>query len=565
MRAKIISSLEKCFLDESVSQKPELGPISMLKNERYSFQVCYEAARAVDSKDIRHFHIHSPLAAWIKLFKVRSIPSLMPVFTQNHDDNYLRTQPGLYPDLLEPMRRHDRLPVNNSLNAIWIEVAPEGQAAAGRYPIQCVFTDEGGSVVCQLSTEIEIIDALLPDQQLIFTHWFYTDCLMQYYGTRAFSREHWRILENFMRNAKTYGMNMILTPILTPALDTYAGGERPTTQLVEITVEKGEYRFDFSRLGKWVDLCDRVGIRYFEISHFFSQWGADACPKVVATVDGKRKQIFGWHTASDSDAYREFLQALIPQLLAYLKSKNGADRRCWFHISDEPGRDQLERYSRLSGFLKPLLQGYPLIDAVSDYAFYASGATTCPVVASNQLEEFLEHGVPDLWTYYCLAQSREVSNRFFAMPSARNRIIGTQFYKYGIAGFLHWGYNFYNTQYSYAAINPFLCSDGECFSPSGDAYSVYPGTNGEPWPSLRQVVFHEALQDLRALLLCQQLFGRAYTMALLEEGIEPITFRRYPRSAEYILDLRRRINRAIRDHLLQSASVPKPVQGSSPP
>ena len=42
MRAKIISSLEKCFLDETVSMKKTLGNISMLKNERYSFQVCYD-------------------------------------------------------------------------------------------------------------------------------------------------------------------------------------------------------------------------------------------------------------------------------------------------------------------------------------------------------------------------------------------------------------------------------------------------------------------------------------------------------------------------------------------
>ena len=33
MRAKIISSLEKCFLDENVLQKPALTQISLLKNE----------------------------------------------------------------------------------------------------------------------------------------------------------------------------------------------------------------------------------------------------------------------------------------------------------------------------------------------------------------------------------------------------------------------------------------------------------------------------------------------------------------------------------------------------
>jgi len=131
------------------------------------------------------------------------------------------------------------------------------------------------------------------------------------------------------------------------------------------------------------------------------------------------------------------------------------------------------------------------------------------------------------------------------MPSARTRIIGTQFYKFSIAGFLQWGYNFYNNQNSYATINPFLCSDGEGFAPSGDAYSVYPGKDGQPWPSLRQAVFYDGLQDVRALKLCESLYGRDYTMALLEEGIAPITFKRYPKDAQYLLNLREKLNAAI--------------------
>ena len=37
---------------------------------------------------------------------------------------------------------------------------------------------------------------------------------------------------------------------------------------------KGEYRFDFSELKRWIDLCKKCGIEYYEMSHLFSQWGA---------------------------------------------------------------------------------------------------------------------------------------------------------------------------------------------------------------------------------------------------------------------------------------------------
>lgn len=547
MRARIISSLEKCFPDQAVPEKPQLSRFSMLKNERYSLQVCYDCEEIVDDKRIVYLSIESPLADAIKVYQVKCIPSMMPVYRLRHDENYLRTQPGLYPDLLEPWHPSDRLPASNALNALWLELDPQCGYAAGTYPITCVFTDTAGNRAAEVTVTTEIIDAILPPQEINFTQWFYTDCLMQYYGTKAFDERHWQIIENFMGNAARYGMTMILTPILTPELDTYVGGERPTTQLVDVKLDNGMYSFDFSKLGRWVDLCDKVGIRYLEINHFFTQWGAAACPKVIATVDGVEKQIFGWDTPSDGEAYRDFLYALIPQMLAYLKNKNGADKRCWFHLSDEPRKEHLEQYRKVSTMIKPLLEGYPIMDALSDYDFYALGVTTCPIPPNDRMDPFLEHQVPNLWTYYCCTECVDVSNRFFAMPSARTRIIGTQFYKFNIAGFLQWGYNFYNNQNSYATINPFLCSDGEGFSPSGDAYSVYPGKDGQPWPSLRQAVFYDALQDLRALKLCQQLYGRDYTMALLEDGIEPITFKHYPHEDAYLLNLREKLNAAIKE------------------
>lgn len=549
MRVKLLSSLEKCFMDENVVNKRALTEkISFLKNEIYSFQICYDRDEIVDAKVIVGLKMDSPLADAIRVYKVKSIPSQLPVYRNRYDDDYLRTTPGLYPDLLEPIRENDRLTVDNTLQSLWFEIDPAGKYEAGVYPIICTFVTPAGEVDGEVKLEVEIINALLPDQKLIFTQWFYTDCLLQYYGTEAFDEKHWQIIENFMTNARRYGMNMILTPILTPELDTYVGGERPTTQLLKVFKDGDKYTFDFSQVGRWVDLCRKVGIEYLEINHMFSQWGAAACPKVIATVDGEEKRIFGWDTEADGDDYKAFLSAMIPALIDYLKNeKDGADKMCWFHLSDEPNEKHLEQYKKLSAFLKPLIKGYPMLDALSRYEFYEQGLVDHPVPCNNHLDPFLANNVPELWTYYCCSQGKEVSNRFFSMPSYRNRIIGLQMYKYNIFGFLQWGYNFYNNQYSYATINPFLCSDGECFAPSGDAYSVYPGTNGQPWPSLRQLVFHDALQDMRALKLCEELYGKEKVLEVMEAGIDPITFKKYPRSADYILALRRKINELIQE------------------
>ena len=66
MRAKIISSLEKCFLDENILSKPALTSVSMLKNERYSLQVCFDIEESLAvTKNTKHidYWLYSPKSA----------------------------------------------------------------------------------------------------------------------------------------------------------------------------------------------------------------------------------------------------------------------------------------------------------------------------------------------------------------------------------------------------------------------------------------------------------------------------------------------------------------------
>jgi hypothetical protein len=154
------------------------------------------------------------------------------------------------------------------------------------------------------------------------------------------------------------------------------------------------------------------------------------------------------------------------------------------------------------------------------------------------------------WVYYCCGQFDEVSNRFLAYPSFRNRIMGVQMYKFGIDGFLQWGYNFYYNCGSRRLINPYLTQSGDGWVQSGDPFSVYPAPAGEPLASLRLAVFHEAIQDREALKLCEALIGRDKVVALIDElAGEPLTFKQYPANPDYILTLRERVNALIAEAL----------------
>ena len=116
-----------------------------------------------------------------------------------------------------------------------------------------------------------------------------------------------------------------------------------------------------------------------------------------------------------------------------------------------------------------------IVGVHADLDYYEKGLVQIPIPASNHLEPFVEKGIKGLWTYYCVSQWDRVANRFFCMPSARNRILGTQLFKYNLAGFLHWGFNFWYTQDSTRSLDPFKETDAGGAFPAGDAFMVYPG------------------------------------------------------------------------------------------
>ena len=115
-------------------------------------------------------------------------------------------------------------------------------------------------------------------------------------------------------------------------------------------------------------------------------------------------------------------------------------------------------------------------------------------------------------------------------------------YLHGIKGFLHWGFNFYNSQYSISHIDPFFNTHASYAFPSGDAFLVYPGPDEKPMSSIRAQVQREALDDLNALTTLESVVGRERVVALIMENVEePFDFEHYPHLADYILQLRERM------------------------
>jgi hypothetical protein len=523
---------------------------SALKGERFSMQFVYWVENSLPA-DVS-FELKSPLKKYCTMRRVELVPARYLVTDGFAGPAANDLKPGLYPDPLLNVDGKFRK-THNCWHALWIDVEIPKSCKPGKYEIELTGSafdrwqpDNIPSTVGKFT--LEVIDAVLPEQKLIHTEWFHADCIAAYYKIPVWSEEHWRIIENHFRAATSHGINMILTPVFTPPLDTAVGGERPTVQLVDVTVKNGKYSFDFTRLTKWIDLAFTCGYKYIEISHLFTQWGAAFCPKIIANVNGKEKRIFGWDVKADSKKYQDFLGAFLPELTAYLKKKKLQDVT-FFHCSDEPNLKQLETYTSAVNILRKYLKDFKICDALSHTDFYEKGLVTLPIPCENNLDDFVKLNVKPLWTYYCCAQLDRVPNRVFAMPSFRNRVLGMILYRYDVTGFLQWGFNFYHSQYSIRTIDPWSNTDADEGFPAGDSFMVYPGEDGTAIDSLKLEVMYQGLQDMRALQLLETYIGRKKVEAMLDKASNgKMTMFSYPGSADEILKLRNKINTLIRKH-----------------
>lgn len=536
MEVKAISSLKKVLLTDNFYDLVPLKSLKAAKGERVSFQLALKNLSG--HKRYASFKVCDEFAKYTTLSNVGHVPVKLFSYS-GHDENYLSKAPGLFPDVLLPVDKlgHTISELTNT-NTVWVSVELPRAIKAGKHTFTVEVTSEGEpDASTTVSVEFDIKKTVMPTNDLVYTRWFHCDCIADYYGVPMMSKKHWQYIEQFIKTAAKTGITMLLTPIFTPPLDTLVGAERPTMQLVKVKKSGDKYEFDFELLDKWVKLCHKHGIRYFEISHLFTQWGAGFCPKIVVNVDGEDKKLFGWHTESTGDMYKDFLSQLLPALTSHLKELGIADN-CYFHISDEPklkeDKPDFENYKAAKEFLKGYLEGFKIIDALSQIEFYDSGLVDIPVPSVNHIEPFLERDIDERWCYYCCSQFKDVSNSFIAMPAARTRILGSMMFLYDMKGFLQWGYNFYYSERSRYLIDPYRTTDGDSSWPAGDPFIVYP-YNGEVLESIRSKVFYDAIQDRMLFKALADKIGLDEAKKLiLDEADGMLTFSRYPTDEDFI-------------------------------
>ena len=559
---KQISSLEKVRSTDSMGCA-EINKKTLLRGERFSYQLiarCDKDSGVVASVSGK-IEIESPLKEYIKVFFVDNAVMDCPI-TDNEallDTNYITTEPGLMPDILVPIEDRDCWwLIGRNVSSIWIEVNVPENIKPGKYDITVKLRESDGnsgelvSDCCFIKTmTVEIISEKIAPQKFIYTRWFYVDCIADYHNVEIYSEAHWELIEKYIKEAVDVGINMILVPVHTPPLDTAIGFARPCVQLVDIKKEGKNYTFGFDKFHRYIEICKRCGVEYYEIAHMFSQWGAKCAPNIMVEENGKNSYLFGWHTESDSEIYIDFLKQYITAINKELISE-GIEKNTYFHISDEPSLENIETYKRASEIIRPLINESKTFDALSSYEFYEKGLVECPVTCINHINEFLDKDIPNQWLYFCCEPQSVYSNSIMAMPSSRLRVLGFLLYKYNIKGFLHWGLNFYNAQVSRFNINPYVTTSAGGVFPSGDPFILYPSKDGA-YNSIRGKITYDAISDIRLCETLEKYIGKDAVIDIIDACAGgSLKFDSYPVGNEFLESLTDRIKEIISEYISKS-------------
>lgn len=540
---KAVSAMEKIMPQDGPGSAAAIESLRGLRGERVSFQIRMDFLPDEDGAYKRqrgHYTLRSPLRAHTRISRVGNVPVELPCYPERSDDDYISKKPGLFPDVLYPLKAGEDFFWNVYMPVVlMVTVDIPLDQQGGVYPLHFTFSTQNGEKYA-LKVMIRVEELAIRKNDLIFTQWFHCDSIATYHHVQMMSARHWKLIENYIQTAARTGVTMLLTPLFTPPLDTAIGSERPTMQLVKIKKDGERYSFDFTLLKKWVDLCHQYGIEYFEMSHLFTQWGVVHCPKIVVEIAGKDVKEFGWHTEAMGAPYRNFLAQFLPALTSKLKDWGVADKT-YFHISDEPSanpeKPDYNNYLAAKTFVAPYLKDFKIMDALSHIEFYKNGLIQYPVCSTDHIEPFMEEDIPERWCYYCCSQGNLVGNRFIAMPSYRNRILGVQLFLSDMTGFLQWGYNFYYSERAIMPLDPYHSTDAMQAFPAGDPFSVYPWKN-QAIESIRTVVFYQGIQDRSLLQMLAEKIGLEKTKEWVQaQAGMKIDFKNYPRNKDFLENL----------------------------
>ncbi len=388
---------------------------------------------------------------------------------------WVRRAPCEVPDPLLDDRKLD-LPANTT-QPVWLTVRVPPDAKPGLYRGQVRVL--AGKESAALAIELTVWPFTLPDERHLFiTNWFNVSRIARAHKVELWSDAFWQVLARYAQAMATHRQNVALVP----------------WRLIQVTRRRdGSLAFDYSRFDRYVEVFERAGaadrLEIGHVAHFGpGGWGSKTIvlTSVPATDEATGKRI----SLSPEDG----LAPLLSDLEKHLAAK-GWLGKAMVHVADEPSVRNVASWRKASEFVHRAAPRLRRIDAIETLDF--AGALEVWVPKLSHYERWrsayeARRAGNEFWFYICChPYGNHYPNRFLDYPLACVRVLHWINFAYDLAGYLHWGLNFWPE-------DPFGPPPDRL--PPGDTHVVYPGKAG-PLSSLRWEIQRESAEDFEYLHL----------------------------------------------------------------
>jgi hypothetical protein len=478
-----VSDLERVF--EDGYNRPELQSaieIFGIRNEYVCAQCVIKAGKdlgrvTIYVSPLRHAESSVLLPEnSIKLNFVGSIPIEQNTPKYRKTD-LIRPAPARFPDYLA--EQDETTVEKDKYKSVFLTVKIPRDADAGTYTGSITAkTNEGDK---SLPLRLTVYPLTLPDERhLMVTEWYTTGRFQKFHGIDSSD------LEQFYQMLGVYASNMA---------EHRQNVFRVSLDLISSKLsEDGKLKFDFSRFDKWAQIFWDTGRMNLLETGFVATFGQGgwSSREIVLRDFRVEKESTGRVITVPG---KEFLLQFLPALENHLREKGWLEKTV-FHIADEPSNHNVMSWREASQFVHEHAPALRRIDAIETTHCFNRLEIWVPKLDYlatwyDTYEKARQQGC-ELWFYTVgIFQKGSYPNKTVDVPLIESRILHWLNYRFGLKGYLHWGFNSWTD-------DPFN-APGEH---RGDGWHVYPKKDGLI-NSLRWEQMRNGIQDYEYLWMLE--------------------------------------------------------------
>jgi hypothetical protein len=548
-----VSDLVRVFEDGYNCPKPrDSVEIFGIRNEYVSAQCVIKANEdlqnvTVSMSSLKYTSISASIPAdAIQWNFVGSIPIEQNTPKYRRTD-LIRTAPARFPDYLAEDRE---VSVNkDGYKAVYLTIKIPKSAETSDYEGNVTVKTDKADV--SLPLHLKVYPLTLPDERhLMVTEWYTTGNFRKFYGIESSdSQRFYEMLKVYAENMAEHRQNVFRI-----SLDFVTSKQ----------AADGSLKFDFSKFDKWANIFWQTGRMDLLETGFVARFGEGGWSsneillrdfRAQTEPEGKRITIPG----------REFLPQFLPALENHLREKGWLDKTV-FHIADEPSNHNVMGWRDASEFVDRYAPALRRIDAIETTHCLDRLEIWVPKLdhLATWYDAFrrAQNQGYELWFYTVgIYQGGSYPNKTVDVPLIESRILHWLNYRFGLKGYLDWGFNSWTD-------DPFAAPGQH----RGDGWQVYPKKDGLI-DSLRWEQMRNGIQDYEYLWMLEDKIRKIKTglskrLSIIEPSRRSIeiasqvlkTMDTYTKNPDTLYDVKKQII----NELLELDTAPRIIVQTNP-